>query len=40
VELLGLLERGGVVRVGVSLYTSREEAERLVQEVRRIAESP
>jgi cysteine desulfurase family protein (TIGR01976 family) len=40
VELLGLLERGGVVRVGVSLYTSREEAERLVQEVRRIAEVP
>jgi hypothetical protein len=24
----------------VSLYTSREEAERLVQEVRRIAEVP
>jgi len=37
IELLGLLERGGVVRAGVSLYTSEEEAERLVQEVRRLA---
>jgi len=40
VELLGLLERGGVVRAGVSLYTSEEEAERLTQEVRRIAVTP
>jgi len=40
VEILGLLERGGVVRAGVSLYTSEEEAERLVQELRRIAAAP
>ena len=40
VELLGLLEQGGVVRAGVSLYSSEEEAERLVQEVRRIAGAP
>ena len=37
VEILGLLEQGGVVRAGVSLYTSHDDAERLIGEVRRIA---
>jgi cysteine desulfurase family protein (TIGR01976 family) len=36
-ELLGLYERGGVTRVGVSLYTTVEEIERLLAEVERIA---
>jgi cysteine desulfurase family protein (TIGR01976 family) len=36
-ELLGLLKEGGVTRVGVSLYTTEPEIERLVQEVGRIA---
>jgi selenocysteine lyase/cysteine desulfurase len=36
-ELLGLLKEGGVTRVGVSLYTTEQEIERLVQEVGRIA---
>ena len=34
-EVMGLLERGGVTRIGVSLYTTAEEIDRLVDEVRR-----
>jgi cysteine desulfurase family protein (TIGR01976 family) len=34
-EVMGLLERGGVTRIGVSLYTTAEEVDRLVDEVRR-----
>jgi cysteine desulfurase family protein (TIGR01976 family) len=39
IEVLGLLERGGVVRVGVSLYNTMEEISRLLNEVKRISES-
>jgi cysteine desulfurase family protein (TIGR01976 family) len=37
VEVLGLLERGGVTRVGVSLYTTEEEIDTLVSALRAIA---
>ncbi len=37
IELLGLMERGGVTRVGVSLYNTMEEVERLVSAVKEIA---
>lgn len=37
IEILGLLERGGVTRVGVSLYTTEEEIARLIEEVRALA---
>jgi selenocysteine lyase/cysteine desulfurase len=30
IELLGLLERGGVTRVGISLYNSVEDVDRLL----------
>jgi selenocysteine lyase/cysteine desulfurase len=30
VEVLGLSERGGVLRTGVSMYSSREDLERLL----------
>lgn len=33
-EVLGLLEEGGVTRVGVSLYNTKEDVDRLIQEVR------
>ncbi|MBP1655347.1 MAG: cysteine desulfurase family protein [Bacteroidetes bacterium] len=39
VEILGLLERGGVTRVGVSLYTTDEDIDRLLHAVRAIARS-
>lgn len=39
IEVLGLLEGGGVTRVGVSLYNTEKEAERLVSEVKAIAAS-
>jgi selenocysteine lyase/cysteine desulfurase len=38
IEVLGLLDHGGVTRVGVSLYNTREEVDRLLNEVRHIAE--
>jgi selenocysteine lyase/cysteine desulfurase len=38
-EVLGLLEQGGVTRVGVSLYTLEEEIDRLIASVRMIARS-
>jgi selenocysteine lyase/cysteine desulfurase len=36
-EVLGLLDGGGVTRVGVSLYTTAEEIDRLVEGVRHLA---
>ena len=38
IEVLGLLDRGGVTRVGISLYNTMEEVSRLLDEVKRIAE--
>jgi len=35
-EVLGLRERGGVTRVGISLYNNREEITRLLEEVKRL----
>jgi len=37
IEVLGLLERGGVTRVGISLYNKMEEVANLLEEVERIA---
>jgi cysteine desulfurase family protein (TIGR01976 family) len=37
IEVLGLLDRGGVTRVGISLYNTLEEVSRLVEEIKRIA---
>ena len=39
IEVLGLLEKGGVTRVGVLLYNTTEEVRRLVKEIQRIAGS-
>ncbi len=36
-EVMGLLDRGGVTRVGVSLYTTEDEITRLLHEVRALA---
>jgi selenocysteine lyase/cysteine desulfurase len=38
-EVLGLLDRGGVTRAGISLYTTEEEITRLLNEVRHLAKS-
>jgi cysteine desulfurase family protein (TIGR01976 family) len=37
IEVLGLLERGGVTRVGISLYNTADEIARLLAEVKHIA---
>jgi cysteine desulfurase family protein (TIGR01976 family) len=37
VEILGLLERGGVTRIGFSLYNTADEVDRLLEGVRKIA---
>ena len=37
VEVLGLAERGGLLRSGISLYNTREEIERLVGAIGDIA---
>ncbi len=37
IEVLGLAERGGVVRAGAALYSSEEDFDRLLQGVERIA---
>ena len=37
VEILGLLEKGGVTRVGISLYNSDEEVARLLSAVARLS---
>ena len=39
VERLGLIDRGGLVRVGLCPYTTREEIERLIAAVRGLATS-
>jgi selenocysteine lyase/cysteine desulfurase len=39
IEALGLLERGGVTRIGISVYNTREEIELTLAEVKRIASS-
>ena len=36
IEVLGLLERGGVTRMGISMYNTREEIDRVIEEVSRI----
>ncbi len=38
IEVLGLLERGGVVRIGLSLYNTMEEVSRLLEELKTISE--
>jgi len=38
IEVLGLFERGGVTRVGISMYNTTEEVANLLAEVKRIAE--
>jgi cysteine desulfurase family protein (TIGR01976 family) len=38
IEVLGLLERGGVTRVGISMYNTMEEVSNLLDEIKRIAE--
>jgi cysteine desulfurase family protein (TIGR01976 family) len=37
IEVLGLLERGGVTRVGISLYNIEEEISRLLREIKQMA---
>ncbi len=37
VEVLGLFEKGGLIRAGISLYNSSEEINRLINEVKSIA---
>ncbi len=39
IEVLGLLQRGGVTRVGVSLYNTMEEISRLLDELKLVAAS-
>ncbi|MCU0358985.1 MAG: cysteine desulfurase-like protein [Cyclobacteriaceae bacterium] len=39
IEVLGLLERGGVTRMGISMYNTMEEVEYVLEEVNRIARS-
>jgi cysteine desulfurase family protein (TIGR01976 family) len=39
IEVLGLLDRGGVTRVGVSLYNTMEEVSNLLVDIKRIAEA-
>ena len=36
-EVLGLADRGGILRTGVCMYNTREEIERLVEELERLA---
>jgi cysteine desulfurase family protein (TIGR01976 family) len=38
IEVLGLAERGGVLRTGISMYNTREEIERLLEGVAALAE--
>jgi selenocysteine lyase/cysteine desulfurase len=37
VEVLGLTARGGLLRTGISMYSSREELERLLQGIEELA---
>ncbi len=36
IEILGLLERGGVTRIGISLYNTAEEVNRLLEAVKEL----
>ena len=36
IEVLGLLDRGGVTRVGISLYSTQDEVTRLIEEMKTI----
>ncbi len=38
-EVLGLLEKGGVTRMGISMYNTKDEIEFVIGEVARIARS-
>jgi cysteine desulfurase family protein (TIGR01976 family) len=38
IEVMGLLERGGVTRVGISMYNTMEEVSSLLEQLKRIAE--
>ncbi len=40
IEVLGLAERGGVLRTGISLYSTREDVERLIEGVAEVAAAP
>lgn len=37
IEVLGLLEKGGVIRIGISIYNTEEEIIRFLKEIKRIA---
>jgi cysteine desulfurase family protein (TIGR01976 family) len=37
IEILGLLEQGGVTRIGISIYNTEEEVIRLLNEIKKIA---
>jgi selenocysteine lyase/cysteine desulfurase len=37
IEVLGLAERGGVLRTGISMYNTRDEVERLLDEIGAVA---
>ena len=37
IEVLGLGERGGVIRTGVAMYNNREEIDRLLEGVAELA---
>jgi selenocysteine lyase/cysteine desulfurase len=37
VEILGLLEKGGLTRIGISIYNNKDEADRLVSALKMIA---
>jgi selenocysteine lyase/cysteine desulfurase len=36
IEVLGLLEKGGLVRAGISLYASKDDVQRLVSGIKEI----
>lgn len=37
IESLGLLERGGVTRLGISVYNTKEEMNQTLSEIKKIA---
>jgi len=37
IEALGLLEKGGVTRLGISVYNTREEMDKTLEEIKKIA---
>ncbi len=39
VEVLGLLEKGGLIRAGISIYNNEQEIERLIEEVKVISQN-